>query len=147
MAESKNDVDKTTTSYFGFQKNKQLKRSQQLKPQKKDNTKSRQSESFLYLQKDNTKYLMKLLHLKKNVKTYLKITKMNWTQAKTFLHNLLQNRVKKDHKTIDSRKLEYQSIGITIVLISRISAYYVVSYLAYFENLLTHIIHKTKMNP
>lgn len=46
MAESKIDVHKKATDYFDFHKNEELKRIQQLIPQRKINIKLKQIEAF-----------------------------------------------------------------------------------------------------
>lgn len=48
MVESKIDAHKKATDYFDFHKNEELKRIQQLIPQRKINIKLKQTESFPY---------------------------------------------------------------------------------------------------
>lgn len=67
--------------------------------------------------------------------------------VKAFLNNPLQNSEEKDHKTIDFQTHEYKLKQIVIERSKKQFSYFEVIYLAYFENLLTQITHKTKTTP
>jgi hypothetical protein len=147
MAESKIDAHKTAKDYFDFHKNEEQKRIQQLKSQRKINIKLKQIESFPCPYKDNKLSLKKVFHLYKNEKTYSKTTKTHCSSAKAFLNNPLQNSEEKDRKTIDFQTHEYKLKQLVINRSKKQFAYFEIIYLAYFENLLIQITHKTKTAP
>lgn len=75
------------------------------------------------------------------------INESNQIQAKEVLHNLFQNKLKKDHRTTDFQKLLYLLKEAQKQSEEKFLIYFQEYYLAYLENLLTQIIHRIKTNP